>query len=248
MLKRLIYCDLKTVLRIPIAVFFSNIFPLVMASILIFSIGNIHLFEDYYFVDKYYSIALVIGILPLSLISLPMSITNLNQTKLLERYYLHGIKPTKVVSSILIVHFILGIFEFLLITIFLKIVFGLNIPGFEFFLSLLINYSIVLLVMLLVGLLLGIIINRREITQVVGISLMFLLFFICGIFGDFTNLPSSIQFVGELIPIKYLAVDSFNIISEQLLVIDKFYLLSLVWIILFALLNFALLKRTYKMV
>ncbi len=243
---RLIYCDLITLFRIPLVFFFNNLFPLVMATVMILTIGNVDIDNGYHFVDKYFLISLVIALTPLTVISFPMAITSLTQDKLLERYYLFGIKINKILFSQIVVHFFLGIVEFFLVFIYLFIFFNLKVPNIQYFLSLLLSYILVLISMLTFGLTLGILIKRRELMQIVGISIMFIIFFLVGVFGSTDSLPNILKEISSFMPLKYLSQDSFKIWFGQDIIVNKLIYLSLIWAIIFSFINFILVKKKYK--
>lgn len=85
MMRTYLFIDLKIMFRIPLSIFFSIAYPILMMIIIMFSYGNISIGNGYYLIDKYFLIAIGMGILPLALISFPMWIGNSFENKSIER-------------------------------------------------------------------------------------------------------------------------------------------------------------------
>ncbi|NGC34405.1 ABC transporter permease, partial [Staphylococcus aureus] len=59
-----ILLSLKMQFRVPISVFFSLIFPIIMIIVIILSYGNFSIGNGRHFIDKYFLISTSIGLLP----------------------------------------------------------------------------------------------------------------------------------------------------------------------------------------
>ena len=55
---RYLLVDLKVMMRIPVAVFFSLAFPLLMMVVIMVSYGNIDIGGGYHLIDKYFLVAM----------------------------------------------------------------------------------------------------------------------------------------------------------------------------------------------
>lgn len=76
-----LWLSLKTQFRVPISIFFTLLFPLVMMVTMVLSYGNFSIGNGLHFIDKYFLISSSIGLLPLTLISFPTFLTELVEKK-----------------------------------------------------------------------------------------------------------------------------------------------------------------------
>ena len=111
---RYLLVDFKVMMRIPIAVFFSLAFPLLMMVVIMVSYGNIDIGGGLHLIDKYLLVALGIGVLPLTLISFPIWIANRIEDGSLKRLTFLGVRASYMIASDIIVHIAMGILTFLL--------------------------------------------------------------------------------------------------------------------------------------
>ena len=51
---RYLLIDFKIMMRVPLSMFFSIMFPLIMMFIIITSYGNVEIGEGYHLIDKYF--------------------------------------------------------------------------------------------------------------------------------------------------------------------------------------------------
>ena len=108
MMRTYLFIDLKIMFRIPLSIFFSIAYPILMMIIIMFSYGNISIGNGYYLIDKYFLIAIGMGILPLALISFPMWIGNSFENKSIERLNFFGVNTSKMFVGDVLAHFILA--------------------------------------------------------------------------------------------------------------------------------------------
>lgn len=208
---RYLLVDLKVMMRIPIAVFFSLAFPLLMMVVIMVSYGNVDIGGGYRLIDKYFLVAMGIGILPLTLISFPIWIANRIEDGSLKRLTFLGIRASYMILSDIIVHVLMGILTFLVCLIFALLFFGLHIPCIPAFFLFILHYLMVLITYLLVGAVLALCFPSQQVLLPLGLTIMFILFLFCGVFSPFTDLPEVVQLVGGYIPMKYGMNDFFNV-------------------------------------
>ena len=208
---RYLLVDLKVMMRIPVAVFFSLAFPLLMMVVIMVSYGNIDIGGGYHLIDKYFLVAMGIGVLPLTLISFPIWIANRIEDGSLKRLTFLGIRASYMIASDIIVHIMMGILTFLVCFVFAFLFFGLHVPSMPAFLLFLLHYLMVLFVYLLIGAVLALCFPSQQVLLPLGLTIMFSLFLFCGVFGPFTDLPETVQFVGSFIPMKYGMNDFFSV-------------------------------------
>jgi len=65
--------------------------------------------------------------------------------------------------------------------------------------------------------------------QNVIIVLMFVVYMLCGVFGDFSAMPANLQAAGNLIPLKYLMNDGFDVWTSTRLMIPQLWATSAAW-------------------
>ena len=75
-LKKLILIEVRTFLKISISFFFSFVFPIFLMLVIMMSTGNPLIDDTYHLINKYVIISYVIGLVPLSLISFPISVAS----------------------------------------------------------------------------------------------------------------------------------------------------------------------------
>jgi len=229
---KLLITDFKILFRIPLVVLFNNIFPIFMAIIFISSFDNMEIIPNYNFSDKYFLISLGIAIAPLSLISLPLSISELCNSGQLTRLNLHGINKYKVLISKVCVHFFISIIQLIVLYVVIDLIYGLNTPELNYLISFIALYLTTVIAMLSVGSVVGLLFKNTEITQVFGTAIMFSTLLLIGAFGDYTGLPDILKTISEYVPLKYLVQNGFDVWSEQEIIIPMFYKLSTITIIL----------------
>ncbi|EGP9679228.1 ABC transporter permease, partial [Listeria monocytogenes] len=86
-----LWTSIKMQFRIPVSVFFSLLFPLIMMFAMVTSYGNFDIGEGYHFVDKYFLISTGMGMLPIALISFPIWLGESVQNKSYKRLEYFGL-------------------------------------------------------------------------------------------------------------------------------------------------------------
>lgn len=245
MLKQL-YVDFKILFRIPIVVFFNNVFPLFLATIMLISIGNIDIGNGYNFSDKYYLIALSLGIAPLAMVSFAISISELFSSGILERLYLFGVKRKNIIISQFIIHIMVSFIQLIITTIYLKLFFSLNLPNITYSLTFILTYMLTLISMLSIGLLIGLLFKNKDIVQVISMGVMFIVLLLIGGFGTYDQLPEVIVKVSKLIPLTYLAQNSFEIYSQNQYFINNQIVVSILYLIIITPISILLINKKIK--
>src|SRR5699024_1339653 len=244
---RYILIELKVILlRIPIVLFFSIIFPLMMMVIVVGSEGNIEIGDGFHLTDKYIMIASGIGLVPLCLVSLPVSIAAERESGVLEKYVLFGINPFAIIGSKVTVHMMIAIIQFTLVCVFAKIVFNLSIPDALTLFSFIMHYLLAAVFTLSVGVMLGLLTTRVQIVQVAGLALMFMILALSGGFNEFSTLPENVQCVMDYFPVKYLMNDFISIWFKTELFLGEFFLLTLGYLTVTGIIIYVLMRRAFK--
>jgi len=225
--------DLRMLLRVPISVFFTLALPVMLLVVMMLTYGNFPLGGNLHFVDKYVLISIGMGIIPLTLITLPIWIgSSIESNHVLRLRYLH-VNLTRLAISNLIAHFCMGIFGVLVNVAMAKIIFGLTFPDLPHFLAFFSQVVITLISMMLVGSTLGLLLKKTTIILPVGLILMFIIYMFCGAFGKYDNLPDRLKTISQFLPVKYLMNDSFSVWAGRSYGDDNFYILSAAYFSIF---------------
>lgn len=206
-----ILLSLKMQFRVPIAVFFSIFFPIIMMIMMMTSYGNFSLKNGYYFIDKYFFISTTIGLLPLTLISFPIDINKLLEVKHYVRLKYLGVNLKELFASNIISYLIIIFISVGLNMIVGKTIYKLRLPNVEYFFYFFIQLFYCALVLLIFGLLLSLIVSNAKALMPVGMTVMFILFMVVGVFMQYGSLPKAIRSISSCIPVKYLANDFYYI-------------------------------------
>ncbi|MFX0549373.1 ABC transporter permease [Hathewaya histolytica] len=198
-LSRLIIIELRTFFKIGISFFFSFLFPVMLMVIVMLSSENPMITENYYLINKYVVISFVIGLVPLSLVSFPISVASDFEYGVIERFTLFNIKPSKVFLSKFIVNIFFVILQFFFICLFATI-FKFKFPPIGILTKFFMIYLFTSLSLFLLGWILAYILKRVSKVQVVGMSLMFVFLAFSGAFGEFNNLPGYFKYINFFIP------------------------------------------------
>ena len=151
MMRTYLFIDLKIMFRIPLSIFFSIAYPILMMIIIMFSYGNISIGNGYYLIDKYFLIAIGMGILPLSLISFPMWIGNSFENKSIERLNFFGVNTSKMFVGDVLAHFILAMISMAINILVAFLFWRLKFPSIGHFLSFIIQYFIAIVIAMIIG-------------------------------------------------------------------------------------------------
>jgi ABC-2 type transport system permease protein len=208
---RYLAANLKVMMRVPLAMFFSLAFPILMMVIIIVSYGNVDIGNGYHLIDKYFLIAVGIGMLPLSLISFPIWIASRFENNSLKRLSYFGVSVPRVIACDVFSHIVVGIVSILLSFAVALIFFQLKVPEAMSFFMFILQYIFILLVHLLIGAIIALIFPNSQILLPLGMTLMFALFMFCGVFIAFDQLPTIVQDIGMYLPMKYGMNDFFDI-------------------------------------
>jgi len=205
-----IWVDIKLIFRIPVSVFFTLGFPIVLMVIMLISYGNPEIGENLRLVDKYFLITAGMGIAPLTLLSLPMWIGNSIERSYLRRLRYFGVNLGRVALSNLIAHIFIGILGILLNFIVAATFFHLSLPSFEYIIAYFLQVFYCLLSFMVIGSILGLLVKQPAIIMPLGLLLMFVTFMLCGGFLNYNDLPDGMRAVSDFIPLKYAMNDLFE--------------------------------------
>ena len=232
--------------RIPLAIFFSIGYPIVMMLIILLSYGNISIGDGYFLIDKYFMIAIGMGILPLTLISFPMWIGNNLESNSMQRLTYFKVKMSKIVIGDILAHLVLALLSMAINIIFAYCVFNLHLPEIQYFISFLLQYIIAVIIFMIIGGVFAFLFKNTQILMPFGLVVMFVLYMFCGVFITFDQLPIAFRNIAKFIPMKYAMIDFFDIWSQNSIWNKPFLEISALYFAIFSILLFVLIRNNGK--
>lgn len=232
MMRTYLFIDLKIMFRIPLSIFFSIAYPILMMIIIMFSYGNISIGNGYYLIDKYFLIAIGMGILPLSLISFPMWIGNSFENKSIERLNFFGVNTSKMFVGDVLAHFILAMISMAINILVAFLFWRLKFPSIGHFLSFIIQYFIAIVIAMIIGGIFAYVFKNPQILMTLGLVVMFVLYMFCGVFISIDQMPQLFRNISSYLPIKYAMNDFFDIWTMEKFWDKDFLLISAVYLII----------------
>lgn len=239
-----LWTSIKLQFRIPISIFFSLLFPLIMMFAMVTSYGNFDIGDGYHFVDKYFLISTGMGMLPIALISFPIWLGESVQNKSYKRLEYFGLSSQKIIVSDVCSYILLTALSIFVNILFGYFVYGLHIPEGQYFIAYIMQCLYCNLVLLIFGALIALIIKNTRILMPIGMCLLFMFYIFTGAFSSFSELPESFQSIGNFLPMKYIMNDLFNVWTQKEMFVSEFLLLNTLYgIVLSIILILFLLKR-----
>lgn len=232
MMRTYLFIDLKIMFRIPLSIFFSIAYPILMMIIIMFSYGNISIGNGYYLIDKYFLIAIGMGILPLSLISFPMWIGNSFENKSIERLNFFGVNTSKMFVGDVLAHFILAMISMAINILVAFLFWRLKFPSIGHFLSFIIQYFIAIVIAMIIDGIFAYVFKNPQILMTLGLVVMFVLYMFCGVFISIDQMPQLFRNISSYLPIKYAMNDFFDIWTMEKFWDKDFLLISAVYLVI----------------
>ena len=232
MMRTYLFIDLKIMFRIPLSIFFSIAYPILMMIIIMFSYGNISIGNGYYLIDKYFLIAIGMGILPLALISFPMWIGNSFENKSIERLNFFGVNTSKMFVGDVLAHFILAMISMAINILVAFLFWRLKFPSIGHFLSFIIQYFIAIVIAMIIGGIFAYVFKNPQILMTLGLVVMFVLYMFCGVFISIDQMPQLFRNISSYLPIKYAMNDFFDIWTMEKFLDKDFLLISAVYLVI----------------
>lgn len=232
MMRTYLFIDLKIMFRIPLSIFFSIAYPILMMIIIMFSYGNISIGNGYYLIDKYFLIAIGMGILPLALISFPMWIGNSFENKSIERLNFFGVNTSKMFVGDVLAHFILAMISMAINILVAFLFWRLKFPSIGHFLSFIIQYFIAIVIAMIIGGIFAYVFKNPQILMTLGLVVMFVLYMFCDVFISIDQMPQLFRNISSYLPIKYAMNDFFDIWTMEKFLDKDFLLISAVYLVI----------------
>lgn len=222
--------SLKMQLRIPISIFFSLVFPILMLTIMVVSYGNFSIGNGYRFVDKYFLISTAIGLISIAFISFPIWVGESIGNDSLKRLKFFGVNIRSLLIADLLSYVVLAITSILFNILVATVFFDLNLPTTAHLFSYLLHTMYLMVGLFLFGLVLALYVRNTKLLLPLGMILLFSIYMFIGVFVPFNELPSALRNIAEFLPVKYLANDFFEIWTNDSLINKTFLWVNTVWI------------------
>lgn len=206
---------LRSLLRVPVSVFFTLVYPSVMMLIIIESYGNNPVGGGYLYVDQNFPIAVFMGLIPLALVSFPISFSTSIEDSSLKRMKFFHVAPSTIVISQICANICMALLSVAVDLLVAVCFFKLKVPSFGYFCTFMLQTIYVLLAFMLIGVFLAILLGSYRSVMAVGLAAMFFVFIVCGAFVPFGVLPKWVKAIGRCIPLQSYIADSFKIWSGK---------------------------------
>lgn len=243
-----LWLSIKLQFRIPVSIFFSLVFPLIMMFAMLSSYGNFEIGNGYSFIDKYFLISTGMGMLPISLISFPIWVGESIQNKSYQRLEYFGIDIHRMIISDVLSYILLTLMSILVNITFGFFVYNLSIPAFPYFILFIAQSLYCNLVILVLGSIIALLVKNTRVLMPLGMIFLFSTYILTGAFSTFSELPASFQNLGKYLPIKYVMNNFFDIWTEKHLLDVRFLVLNTLvggFLVVVLLTIFAIKKTTF---
>lgn len=243
---RYLFIDIKMLFRVPLSVFFTLVYPLLMMFVIVMSYGNVDIGGGYHLIDKYFMIAVGMGILPLALISYPVWLGNSFENLSVKRLKYFGVPKSRVVICDAVAHFVLAAMCLALTMIVADLAWGLRMPDVGHFVAFLLQYTVAIVVALTVGALFAVLFRSAKVLLPLGLTTMFLMYMLCGAFIQSDQLPQSLRNIAKFVPMDYAMNDFLDIWMGKETWNSDFLLLSCLYLAVIVLVLVAFSRRNER--
>lgn len=228
-----VWMDVKMLFRIPVSVFFSIAFPPLMLVIMMTSFGNFAIGDGLHFSDKYLMISIGMGLVPLAFVTFSAWISSSYESSYLTRLRYFHVPLRRVAASGAVAHVVVALCG-VAVSILVGVVFyQVSSPSVGYFLMFLAEAVVVLLALMAFGCAIGFVVRQMSAALGLGLILMFLVYMLCGAFGNYDGLPDGLKNISDWIPLKYLMIDGFDVWRGASGFDVHLLLISIIWIVVF---------------
>lgn len=194
------FIQLKILLRVPIGVFFTIIFPQLMLFVFVFMSQNNQVAEGIYFVDVYLPVAMLLSMFSAGIISFAVIVSGNKKQKIWQLYRLKGFTTWELILGETLVNLFLCLISSFLLIVSAYTVFGARMPSVGEGMLFVLVWVVICLLMFLIGALIGVMSPNENVAQSVSTVLMFVLLILSGIMVNFSQLPQWVQDISYYLP------------------------------------------------
>ena len=236
--------SIKEAFRIPIAIFFNVVFPIIMLVIFVtINGGNRTLMEGYTIADFSFGVALTMGMAATSCIYMPKGIAIDRDKGIIQTNIVFGVSPIINVFARMLAIFVIGIGQFFVVLSISYFVYKINIPSTTYLFAYIVQYLLILLGMLNIGLLIGLISKKVEESEAIGMIFMFLILIFAGVMGGVDKFPKWVQDLSEYVPTTYIGSDLGKTWMENQHYSKELIYVSIGYIVILGILNILVARK-----
>lgn len=226
-----IFLSMKMQLRVPVSIFFSLIFPIIMMIAIVTSYGNFSIGNGYHFIDKYLLISVGIGLIPITVISFPIWIGESIDKKIYTRLRYLGVNLNTYIAADVCSYVFLSLISISVNILVAKCVFKAHLPNPLYLLTYVLQSEYCVLTFLIMGFFIARIVKNTRILLPLGMTILFSLYILSGVFVQFSSLPANLKAIGQYLPWKYLMNDFYNIWIMKQYWVSSFIRINSVWLL-----------------
>jgi ABC-2 type transport system permease protein len=200
---KLTFVEFKLFLREPSAAFFTLVFPLMMLFLFGAVFGNKpHFFGTYGTVDLSIPAYTAMIIATTGLVSLTITISSARELGILRRFHTTPLSPLAILTSQVLVLFLMTTIGMALLIISAKLVYGLRFNGNVF--SVLLGFLLSSASFFALGFVLASVTKTARSAQVVAMALYYPMLFLSGAAIPKWVLPEAVRTYGQILPLTHV--------------------------------------------
>ncbi len=226
-----IWLECKVEFRVPIAIFFTLFFPILLLAVLVISTENKVISGQIHFVDIYLPIMMLLSLMSSGIISFSVIVAGNRGRKIWQMYRLRGFKLYQIILSQLFVNILISFMSQILLLIFAKVIFNARIPKTMDLLFFLMIWFIIAVSIFLIGFVLGVCCKNEKNAQAISTPFLFILMILSGSMLEENRLPKDLQSFVSYLPTNQanrIFVSAWNATTNR----EISWIVIIVWVIL----------------
>lgn len=192
--------ELKILFRVPIFIFFTMLFPILMLTIFVLSSKNPIIIDDIRFVDVYLPAMMLLSLFSSGITSIAVIVAGNRGNNVWQIYRLRGFKISELFFVTMFVNIFLSFISCLFLVIFSNITFQAKLPPLPNLISFIMIWFIVAIAIFMIGFLIGVFCKSEKIAQSISTPLMFILMVVSGIMVNERDFPQLFQNIFSCFP------------------------------------------------
>lgn len=191
--------EMKIVFRVPIALFFTLIFPQMLLIILTMVMGNEMISSRIYFVDVYIPLASLVSVMSNGIISFSFLVAGNRSKKLWVSYIMRGLRLRQIILAPLIVNIFICWISTILLIITGRLLFNAQLPDIKNIFLFFGIWLIFAVGIFMIGFAIGVIAKNQKTSQSISTVIMFVMMILSGLFVNYSSLPVKLQKISNFL-------------------------------------------------
>lgn len=187
------WIELKVQFRIPISLFFTICFPIMLLTVFVIANGNNKIYDNIHFIDVYLPVMVLLSLFSSGITAFSVIVAGNRSEKVWQIYRLRGFKLYQIILAQLFVNIVVSFISLVLLVLFAKFVFNAHIPNTKDLFQFFIIWLIIALSIFLLGFLIGVFCRNEKNAQAISTPIMFVLMFLSGIMINENIFPETIK-------------------------------------------------------